>query len=152
MGDALPITRCGAPHEWVTGTPHRGAPGATSWARVESNALPHPAGRRAIARHIAGEALTDVGSWSQCSGRCDGMVAGRTDIGASQLVAFATRHPVQRHECKLQCEGRLVFDMVAGGTHERLRIHWSAARERQGQVVLLEHLGGGEPLSLFAWG
>ena len=34
--------------------------------------------------------------------------------------------------------------MVAGGTHERLRIHWGASRECKGQVVLPERLRGGE--------
>ena len=87
----------------------------------------------------------------QGSGGGHGVVAGRTHISAGELVAFATRHPVQRRESNLQSEGRLTFDMVARGTHERLRIHWGASRERKGQVVLLERLGGGEPLSLFAW-
>ena len=86
------------------------------------------------------------------SGGRHGVVERRTNITASELIAFATRHPVQRRESNLQSEGRLAFDMVARGTHERLRIHWGASREREGQVVLLERLGGGEPLSLFARG
>ena len=44
----------------------------------------------------------------------------------------------------------LILDMVASSTHERLRIHRCTSRECKGQVVLLERLGGGEPLSLFA--
>ena len=80
---------------------------------------------------------------AQGSGGGHGVVARRTNISASELIAFATRHPVQRRESDLQSEGRLTFDMVAGGTHERLRIHWSASREREGQAVLLERLGGG---------
>ncbi len=35
-------------------------PPPTSRVRVESDALPHPSGRRAIARHAAGDALTDI--------------------------------------------------------------------------------------------
>ena len=113
--------------------------------------MPHPSGRRAIALHIAGDSLSDAGTRFQSCSRGDGMVAGCTDIDASQLVAFAARHPVQRDERDLQREGRLIFDMVAGGTHERLRIDWGASRKCEGQVVLLERLGGGEPLSFLAW-
>ena len=44
--------------------------------RVESEALPHPSCRRAIAGHVAGDTLTDTGSWPPCFGRGDGIVAG----------------------------------------------------------------------------
>ena len=131
--------------------PHLGAPGATSRVSVESEALPCPPGCGTIARHVAGNALGDEGFMPQGSCGRHGVVASRTHISASELIAFATRHPVQRRESNLQSEGRLTFDMVARGTHERLRIHWGAPRERKGPVVLLERLGGGEPLSLFAW-
>jgi len=80
------------------------------------------------------------------------MVASRADIGASQLVAFAARHPVQRHEGNLQREGRLVLDMVTRGSHERPWIRRGASHQRKSQLVLLERLGGGKPLALFAWG
>jgi hypothetical protein len=79
------------------------------------------------------------------------VVARRPHISASQLVAFAARHPIQRHGGHLQSEGRLTIDVVARGTHECLRIHWGTPRERKGQVKLFERLGGGKPLSLLAW-
>ena len=85
-----------APHQRVTGTPPSGAPVTSSWNRIESEALPHPSGRTAIALHIAGDSLADAGPRCQSCGRGGGMVAGSTDIDASQLVAFAARHPVQR--------------------------------------------------------
>ena len=76
----------------------------------------------------------------QGSGGGHGVVARRTHISAGELVAFATRHPVQHRESNLQSEGRLTFDMVARGTHERLRIHWGASRERKGRSYCLSVL------------
>ena len=111
MSGVLPITRCGPPHERVTGPP-LAAPGATSWVRVESEALPHPPGCGTIARRVAGNEPADVGFMAQGSGGGHGVVARRTHISASELIAFATRHPVQRRESNLQSEGRLTFDMV----------------------------------------
>ena len=64
---------------------------------------------------------------AQGSGGGHGVVARRTNISASELVAFATRHPVQRRESNLQSESRLTFDMVARGTQ---RVFVSTAARR----------------------
>ena len=97
--------------------PIGGTRGATSWVSVEAEALPYPPGCGTIARHVAGNALSDMGFLPQGSSGRHGVVASRTHISASELIAFAARHPVQRRESNLQSEGRLTFDMVARGTH-----------------------------------
>ena len=128
----------------------RGEPANASRVRVESEALSYPPGRWPIARHAVGNALADEGSRSQRSGRRRCVVARRPHISASQLVAFAARHQIERHDGHLQSEGRLTLDVVARGMHECLRIHWGTPHERKGQVILIERLGRGKPLSLFA--
>ena len=63
------------------------------YSRAESEALPWPPGCGNIAHHDAGNALSDEASCPRVPAARHGVVARRTNISASDLMAFATRHP-----------------------------------------------------------
>jgi hypothetical protein len=74
------------------------APGATSWACADSEALPHPSGSSAIACHVGSDALADVGSRPERSGSCHCM------------VASSTHERLRIHRCaSRQCKGQVIL-------------------------------------------